>query len=360
MQIKKDLTKILGGVLIGGLLLSGGMAFAGDAADSVTGKFSGMPFFGIGAKHGGGFGKGQFRVVKGMLSQETLNQLVKDGVITQAKADEIKAYVDKKKDETNGKTRGAGMGLMNELVTNKILTQEQADTIQAKTKEIAHTQKQQQLSESLKAVVEKGTITQEQADSILKKFEAAEKEREALLAKMENMTLKEIRESKVDIKGTRNPMEQLVSEGVITQEQVDAIQKSNMETAQKQNLQRISDSLKALVDKGTITQDQADKIVKKIEDTQKEREALLEKIKNMTEEERHQYMQDNGQKPQDPISQLVADGTITQEQADAVKEAVPFKGFGGFGGRKGFEGKGFGGKGFGGPSGFGGFQGGRR
>lgn len=340
MEIKKDLTKILGGVLVGGMLLSGGMAVAGDTTDSSAGKFSGkMPFFGQGAKHGGGMGRGQFMGGKGMLSQETMDQLVKDGVITQAKANEIKAYVERTKADNSGKMRGAGMGLMDELVTNKILTQEQADNIQTKTREMAQNQKQQKLTDSLKALVQKGTITQEQSDAIIKRFEDAEKEREALLAKMENMTLKEIRQYQKDNKGkVQNPMDQLVSDGVITQEQVEAIQKANMEAAQKQNQQRISDSLKALVDKGTITQEQSDKILKKLEATQKEREALLGKIKSMTQEERRQYMQENKNKRQDPLSQLVADGTITQEQADAIGEAIPHKGFGGFGGQKGFGG----------------------
>lgn len=336
MEKRKTFATALSGVLVGGLLLSGGMVFAGDANSSVPDKLTGkMPFFGQAMKHRGGmaFGKGHFMAGRGMLSQAVLDQLVKDGVITQDKAAEIKAYIDKMAQERQagdpGSRRAGRQDLFTELVNNNILTQEQADTIKTKLTEAAQKQNQQRISDSLKILVEKGTITQEQSDKILKQFEDAKKDREVLAQKMENMTLKEIRQYMQDNQGKpQNPINQLVSDGVINQEQADAFRATMKETAQKQNQQRISDSLKALVEKGTITQEQSDKILKKLEDTRKDREALFDKTKDMTPDERRQYMQDNKEKPQDPISQLVADGTITEDQAKAIGEILPHqKGF---------------------------------
>lgn len=269
---RKTFIAALGGVLVGGMLLSGGMAIAGDAGSSISDKLTGkMPFFGKMMKHRGGM---------------------------------------------------AG--------------------------EAAQTEKQQQLSDTLKAAVGKGIISQQQSDKILKRFKDAAKEQASFNQKKENMTLKEIRKYMQDNKGKlRNPFQGLVSEGVITQKQLDGINSIMRDTVQKQQKKKMADGLKALVDKGTITQEQSDKIVKKIEAVQKEREALQEKIKNMTPEERRQYMQDNKEKPRfkNPISQLITDGTITREQADAIGKILPFqKRFkggpgglkGGFGGR--FEG----------------------
>ena len=262
MEKRKTIATALSGVLVGGLLLSGGLAFAGDVKssvyDSITGK---VPFFGQMMKHRGGMAPGKGMGDRAILSQTTLDQLVKDGTITQNKADEIKAYIDK-----------------------------------------------------------------------------TQKEREALREKMENMTLKEIRQYMQDNEGKlQNPLDQLVTDGLITQEQVDAFQKAMRIEAQKQNQQRISDRLKTLVDKGTITQEQSDKIVEKLEAVQKEHLALDEKMKDMTPEERRQYVQDNNIKLQDPISQLVADGTITQDQAEDIgKSLFGHKGF--MGGHKGFKG----------------------
>jgi len=329
----KTIVTALGGVLVGGMLLSGGLVFAGDTDNAVSDNLAAkMPFFGQGMKHRGGMmgDKGFFKAVGQRLSQETLEQLVTDGVIDQAKADEIKEYIDKLAEERQAAepgTRPAGrQDLFTELVTNNILTQEQADTIKAKIKEIADQQHQQKISDSSKILVEQGTITQDQADKILNKFDEAEKERESFAQKMEDMTLKEIREYVQNNKEkTQNPIDQLVSEGVITQEQADAFQTALKDAAQEQNQQVISDRLKTLVEQGTITQEQADKVLGQLESSQNDRQTLFEEMKDMTPEERRQYMEDNMEKPQNPIIQLVEDGAITQEQADAIGEVLPFK-----------------------------------
>lgn len=363
---KKTLATTLSGVVIGGLLLSGGMAFAGDAKDSVTNSITEkVPFFGQFMGHQGergpgrGLGMGLFKEAGVKLSQENLDQLVKEGVISQEKADEIKVYIDKtekemqarfeelknltpeerKAEKKNGENAGKRVSrtdLFTQLVNNNILTQEQADTIKTKLQEMAQEQKQQQLSDTLKALVEKGTITQEQYDKIIKQCEDAEKERKTLNEKLDNMTVKDFRQYMQNNQEKRqNPMEQLVSNGVLTKEQVTAIQKAMTEIAREKNQQRISDGLKALVDKNTITQDQADKILTSLENMQKDRAALSEKIKSMTKEERREYMENNKGKLQDPISQLVAEGTITEDQEKAIQEVVPLhKGFKGPGGKR--------------------------
>jgi len=255
MERRKTFASALSGVLVGGLMLTGGLAFAGDTDNSVSNNLAGkIPFLGQAMKHRGemAFGKGDFMAE----------------------------------------------------------------------------QHQQQISDSLKSLVEKGTITLEQSDKILKQFEDAKKDREALAQKMENMTLKEIRQYMQDNqRKPQNPINQLVSDGVISQEQADAFQATMKETAQKQKRQQISDGLKALVEKKTITQEQAAKILKQLEAAQKDREALFEKAKDMTPEERRQYMRNNKGKFQNPISQLVEDGTITQEQAKAIRDIFPHKGF---------------------------------
>lgn len=212
----KTLVTALGGVIVGGMLLSGGMVFAGNTNGSVSDNPAGkLPFFGKAMEHRGGkaFGKGDFRPGGGKLSQTTLDQLVKDGVITQDKADKIKAYIEGRPD------------LFTELVKNNILTQEQADTVKTKIRETADQQQQQRISDSLKTLVGKGTITQVQADKLLKLFADAKKDRDALFEKTKDMSPEERRQYMQDNKEkVKNPISQLVSDGVITQEQADAIQ----------------------------------------------------------------------------------------------------------------------------------------
>lgn len=185
----------------------------------------------------------------------------------------------------------------------------------------------QQLSEALKTLVEKRTITQEQSDIIMKRFEDTEKQRAALEQKKEKMTLKEYREYVMNKKGEPLAIfDDLVSEGVITESDLGAIKASIVEIGQKQQREQMLNGLKTLVDKGTITKEQSDKIQKKVEAAIQEREAQWKKVKEMTPEERLKYIQNKKEKSEspDPISQLVADGTITQEQADAVREVVPY------------------------------------
>lgn len=157
---KKTLVTALSGVLVGGLLLSGGMTFASSAksseANNQTGK---MPFLGEKGHRGGmepgrggmELGRGDFGTGGPKLSQESLDQLVKEDAITQEKANEIKAYLDKMEKEMQ--TRSAEMkkltpeerkaspkaksDLFAELVTNNILTQEQADTLKTRIHELA-------------------------------------------------------------------------------------------------------------------------------------------------------------------------------------------------------------------------------
>ncbi|PKM45961.1 MAG: hypothetical protein CVV03_06030 [Firmicutes bacterium HGW-Firmicutes-8] len=233
MEKKKTFATALVAVLIGGILISGGLVFA-DETSPVTKDFTGkIPFFGKVMKHRGGMMQGKGMVGRAILSQATLDQLVKDKVITQNKADEIKAYIDKtekdmqarleemkkqtpeerkalmekQRTENQGISPKVRQDLFTELVNNSILTQEQADTIKAKLGEIAQKEKQQQLTDRLKALVEKGTITQGQSDEILKQCEDTQEERQALFEKMQAL----------------NPINQLVTNGTITQDQANAV-----------------------------------------------------------------------------------------------------------------------------------------
>ncbi len=233
LEKKKTFATALVAVLIGGILISGGLVFA-DETSPVTKDFTGkIPFFGKVMKHRGGMMQGKGMVGRAILSQATLDQLVKDKVITQNKADEIKAYIDKtekdmqarleemkkqtpeerkalmekQRTENQGISPKVRQDLFTELVNNSILTQEQADTIKAKLGEIAQKEKQQQLTDRLKALVEKGTITQGQSDEILKQCEDTQEERQALFEKMQAL----------------NPINQLVTNGTITQDQANAV-----------------------------------------------------------------------------------------------------------------------------------------
>lgn len=94
---------------------------------------------------------------------------------------------------------------------------------------------------------------------------------------------------------------------------------------QKQNKEAISVRLKAnlsaLVDKGSLTQDKADKVLAALNSAKENRKADLEKMKNMTKEQRKEYIKNNFQNKKDTISQLVDNGTLTEDEAKAINSS---------------------------------------
>lgn len=224
MDNRKNIKRALSGVLIGGLLFTGGIAFAADAKNDSNSSAQ-KPFMGPGQLWGGkGQGMRHNASGRAKFSAEMVTKLVADGVITQEKADEIKAYIEKRIFEKRAKAKKTN--LFDELVSSKILTQVQADSIKAKLHEIRQNEHQQQLSAGLKTLVESGTISQEQSVKILKRLADVHKARATVMEQTKDMTREERRAYLQENNEIRQkPIAQLVDEGIITQEQANAVRK---------------------------------------------------------------------------------------------------------------------------------------
>lgn len=91
----------------------------------------------------------------------------------------------------------------------------------------------------------------------------------------------------------------------------------------KNPVDNVKTKLDKLVTAGTITQDQETSIVNAMKQEQTDRQAEMDKVKNMTEAERKTYFESKkAEEKTDFLSKLVTAGTITQEQADAVKNVI--------------------------------------
>lgn len=84
----------------------------------------------------------------------------------------------------------------------------------------------------------------------------------------------------------------------------------------------------SLVADGVISQDTADKIAAYMETKNAERQAEMEKVKAMTDEEKQAYFESGKNKDdvkKDMFAEMVEAGVITQAEADAIKAAMPEK-----------------------------------
>lgn len=70
-------------------------------------------------------------------------------------------------------------------------------------------------------------------------------------------------------------------------------------------------------------QDQVDKIAASIKATNDTRKAEFEKIKDMTDQERREYVQSIKDSYKDSIKTLVENGTITEAQEKEVRKILP-------------------------------------
>jgi len=152
----------------------------------------------------------------------------------------------------------------------------------------------------LDSLVNKGTLTQEQARAVINSMPAPGEKPDGKPV------------GKAGVPGQprerKSPLEQLVAAGTITQEQLDSFREA-MKAARDSDKSR-EDILEELVNDGILTQEQADAIFKCIPAKPEGKPFGKTGAPGQPRERKG------------PLSQLVKAGTITQEQADAINEAV--------------------------------------
>lgn len=260
--MKNKTIALTGALLIGGLLTFNSVAFA-DTTDVTTSANVPKPIQFVKKIRGkmGDFAQKGAKDVVFMHKQDwsaDLKALVADGTIAQTTADKIQAYITEqentmkaemeklqamtpeqrrayfesnkqeiKKDEAaKGNIVVRKHDLFSDLVEKGIITQQEADAIKSKLQTLRQTERQEEVKADLNKLVEAKTITQEQAAKVIEYMNKQKADKAAEMEKMQDMTLKEITAyfkdkdiNKVSI------FSQLVADNVLTQEQADAVQK---------------------------------------------------------------------------------------------------------------------------------------
>lgn len=184
------------------------------------------------------------------------------------------------------------------------------------------------MKSKLDELVKSSTITGEQANKILDYMNQKQTEKKAEMDKIKNMTEEERKTYFENNKKEKlNLADELVSKGIVSKEQADSVVKAIRpnfpKKEHKMNTNKIKSVLDNLVKSSTITGEQENKILDYINQKQTERKADMDKVKNMTKEERKAYFENNKKEKPDFLADVVKEGIITQEQANSIKEAMP-------------------------------------
>ncbi|TEB09951.1 hypothetical protein [Pelotomaculum propionicicum] len=184
------------------------------------------------------------------------------------------------------------------------------------------------LKEALADLVTAGTITQAQSDAVLTDFQNNTPEKPVIKVTPPS-------EGANNLSGTNpmmtfkvvkfnDPLKDLVDKGTITQDQAQAIRDKMREITDQQMQKQWQTSLDTLVGEGTITRDQADKVLAFLTADKQKMQSVLDQArentqnmrnqtKDMSPQERAQYLEQNMPTIKDPVTQMVDQGIITQQ-----------------------------------------------
>lgn len=182
----------------------------------------------------------------------------------------------------------------------------------------------------IKDFVADGTITQATSDKITAYITEQEAARKTDIDKLKAMTAEE-RKAYFEANKTNKPeklnlFDAMVEKGILTEQQANTIVEKLHVSQQTKQQDAMENRLSPLVESKTITQEQATKILTYMEKQQASRTAEMDKVKAMTKEERAAYLKSTSSSKINMLAQLVTDKTLTQEQADAVQKALHQKG----------------------------------
>lgn len=190
-------------------------------------------------------------------------------------------------------------------------------------------------SASLAELVTKGVISQATLDKINAFFEEQHAQQQAEREKLQSLSADELKAFFAEQKNRLGHEKQdrfadLVSAGVITAAEAELIQSelAALQTAAHQT--RVREQVNSLVAENLISAETAQKMETFLLNQATERKAEMDKLKNLSADERKLALENN--KPQlstsvslNPYSEMVTAGILTQSEADAIMAAQQAK-----------------------------------
>lgn len=156
----------------------------------------------------------------------------------------------------------------------------------------------------LDQLVEEGVVPGDEAQS-LKDFAALQRELDP--------------EDRARPEEGQTRLEFLVSEEVISQETADAL-KTRFEAMKEERRQDLLDSLE---EEAGLSAETAEAVLDFMEASRQEREEMRKDLAGMDWKERLAYVRENRDDFTGPLGQMVEDGLLTEEEAEAVRDLLP-------------------------------------
>jgi hypothetical protein len=189
-----------------------------------------------------------------------------------------------------------------------------------------HHSKKEYLRNRLDKLVESKTITKEQEEKIIDHIEKKHKERKEEIEKLKSMNEQQRNEYFNQVKANTKGgfFQELIDEKVINEKQAEEIKKvMHKNHKHKFNEKKLKSKLDEHVKAGIISKNEEDKIIAYTKEKVKYRKAQGEKIKKMTPGERRVYFLQKELEPKKGFfKDLVDQGILSQEKADALKKAM--------------------------------------
>lgn len=167
------------------------------------------------------------------------------------------------------------------------------------------------LEEAVVKLMQEGKLTKEKTERILE-FKKKRAEELSKLTKEQREQMK-----KQCKKGSL--LKELKQQGIITDAEAQLIKAKLHEMKEE----RLTTGLQGLVEKGVLTATDVDNMRSYMLKVREERKAKIEKLKEMTPEQRKAYFKEHKGERKDILSRMVEDKVITGTQAEEIRKAVP-------------------------------------
>jgi lipase chaperone LimK len=180
--------------------------------------------------------------------------------------------------------------------------------------------------ENLNKLVKDGVISEEQQSKLVSFFKEKGKEMKADMEKMKGMSQEE---RKAHFKEMRDKHPDFIGEiknaAGLSDEQSKAVADALRPKHQHRpmmNPEQLTENLSKLVTAGTINQDQADSVVSFFKDKAAKCKEEMDKVHEMSQEERKAYFEQQHKTHGNIINELKSAASLTDDQAKAIADAL--------------------------------------